>query len=153
MSAPIYTLYYHVGLPGRGEYVRLVLEAAGVAYEDVAKRGGEAKAVQGAVMAALAESPHFAPPFLTVTQDGAEPLTMSQTAVCSGYVADRHGLTPARPAHAVAAKQLVLTMMDLASETHNTHQYVVCPWSRVFFLFALRFCQPEVLNSPFPSPR
>ena len=32
-----YDLYYWPGLPGRGEYVRLVLEAIGADYRDVAR--------------------------------------------------------------------------------------------------------------------
>ena len=33
----MYRLYYWPGLPGRGEFVRLVLEQAGAAYVDVAR--------------------------------------------------------------------------------------------------------------------
>ena len=36
-----YELYYWTGIQGRGEYVRLVLEAAGVPYRDVAREEGD----------------------------------------------------------------------------------------------------------------
>lgn len=34
----MYQLYYWPGLPGRGEFIRLVLEHAKVAYEDIGLR-------------------------------------------------------------------------------------------------------------------
>lgn len=34
-SQPLYELLYHPGIPGRGEFIRLVLEATGVPYKDV----------------------------------------------------------------------------------------------------------------------
>jgi len=44
-SHPRYELLYHPGIPGRGEYIRLAFEAAGVKYVDVAtqEEGGYAK--------------------------------------------------------------------------------------------------------------
>ena len=33
-------LYYWPGMKGRGEYVRLIFEEAGVAYEEPARNGG-----------------------------------------------------------------------------------------------------------------
>ena len=36
MTQPTYELYYWPGIQGRGEFVRLALEDAGVAYADVA---------------------------------------------------------------------------------------------------------------------
>ena len=49
MSAPPYELYYWPEIPGRGEFVRLVLEEAGAPYLDVARlprsRGGGIEAV------------------------------------------------------------------------------------------------------------
>ena len=37
-----YELFYWPGLPGRGEFVRLALEAAGIAYRDRAREEGAA---------------------------------------------------------------------------------------------------------------
>jgi glutathione S-transferase len=36
MSHPAYELLYWPGIPGRGEFIRLAFEAAGVPYTDVA---------------------------------------------------------------------------------------------------------------------
>ena len=35
-----YQLYYWPGIQGRGEFVRLALEDAGAAYDDVARKSG-----------------------------------------------------------------------------------------------------------------
>jgi hypothetical protein len=73
---PHYELLYHPGIPGRGEYIRLPLEAAGISYTDVAngKDGGYSK-VQ-ALMDAKSTGdedgnpPNFAPPMLRVPGAG-----------------------------------------------------------------------------------
>lgn len=48
-----YSLYYWPGLPGRGEFVRLVLEQAGAAYDDVARRPAAEGGGVPAIMAQL----------------------------------------------------------------------------------------------------
>ena len=56
-----YALWYWAEIPGRGEFVRLTLEAAGIAYRDMARELGS-----GAMMKDMA-SRHprpFAPPYL-----------------------------------------------------------------------------------------
>ena len=56
-----YELYYWPTIQGRGEFVRLALEAAGADYVDVSRRDG------GEAMTRLmkdAATPPFAPPFL-----------------------------------------------------------------------------------------
>ena len=117
-----YTLYYHAFLPGRGEYIRLVLEAVGVKYEDIAKSPG-GKESQQAVMAALASSPlpHMAPPFLEAHMPDGQTLRMSQTPLCCRFIAQQHGLMPDETQEALAAEALMLTSLDLANEAHNTH--------------------------------
>lgn len=37
----MYRLYYWTGIPGRGEFVRLALEAAGAKYQDIARQKGD----------------------------------------------------------------------------------------------------------------
>ena len=79
-----YELHYWPGIQGRGEFVRLALEAGGAVYADVAR--GDAAAGQGlpAMMKVLGDrrQPHppFAPPFL---KDGA--LLIGQTATINGH--------------------------------------------------------------------
>ena len=41
-----YELYYWPGLQGRGEFVRLALEAAGAAYVDVARERAAGRGVR-----------------------------------------------------------------------------------------------------------
>ena len=110
-----YELFYWPGIPGRGEFVRLALEAAGAAYVDVARRDGVA-----ALMAAMGDKaqvrPPFAPPFL---RDGE--LVVAQTANILAYLGPKLGLEPRSEADGLFARQLQLTLADLVDEAHNTH--------------------------------
>lgn len=112
-----YELFYWPSIQGRGEFVRLALEEAGVEYVDVA-RGP--KGVER-LMAALEEDakPAFAPPFLH-----AEGLMIGQTAAILMFLGERHGLAPADPAGRVWTHQLQLTIADLVGEAHETHHPV-----------------------------
>lgn len=114
-----YELYYWPGIQGRGEFVRLALEAAGADYVDVARGHGPGRGV-GALMALLEDEalvhPPFAPPFL---RDG-EAL-VAQTANILAYLGPRLGLEPRAEAEAVFTRQLALTLADLVVEAHDTH--------------------------------
>jgi len=118
MSRPDYELHYWPSIPGRGEFVRLALEDAGVPYVDVArlpeKDGGGGKALMKALKAAHPEP--FAPPFL-VYRGGA----VAQTAAILAFVAPRHGLVPDDEGARANAIQLQLTVMDVVAEAHDTH--------------------------------
>lgn len=112
-----YDLWYWPGIPGRGEFVRLALEAGGIAYRDRAMAAG----AQG--MAALAEdigrdrsTPPFAPPYLV-----AGALTIAQTANILLFLGETHGLAPADPAGRFWVNQCQLTIADIVSEAHDTH--------------------------------
>lgn len=110
-------LFYWPGIQGRGEFVRLALEEAGVDYVDVA-RGP--KGVEK-LMAALKEDarPAFAPPFLRI--DG---MTIGQTAAILMFLGERHGLAPTDTAGRIWTHQLQLTIADLVGEAHETHHPV-----------------------------
>ena len=114
-----YELHYWPGLQGRGEFVRLALEEAGVAYRDVAKEGPEGEA-SGAVAEALGApgvaTPPFAPPFL---KHGRR--IIGQTAAILLYLGDRHGLAPKAEAGRLWTQQLQLTIADAVTEAHDTH--------------------------------
>jgi glutathione S-transferase len=109
-----YELYYWPGIQGRGEFVRLALEEAGVPYEDVARgRGGMA------AMTRLMESgarPPFAPPFLRAGRR-----VIGQTGNILSFLGARHGLAPKDEGGRLWAHQLQLTVMDFVEEVHNTH--------------------------------
>jgi glutathione S-transferase len=113
-----YELYYWPGIQGRGEFVRLALEAAGADYVDVARKpeseGGGPAAVARA-LGRLHPAP-FAPPVLV-----ADDLVIAQTANILCFVGGRHGLAPADEAGRLLVSQLQLTLADLVDETHDTH--------------------------------
>ena len=58
-----YELYYWPGLQGRGEFVRLALEAAGASYVDVARERAAGRGVKGmtAMLEGGAPQTPFAP--------------------------------------------------------------------------------------------
>lgn len=119
----VYKLYYWPGLPGRGEFVRLVLEQAGVAYEDVARNsaadGGGPQAVIAQLRGAGPGLRPFAPPVLVDAQ-----LRLAQTANICAYLGAKHGLAPADRAGQAEALQLQLTVDDLVGEAHDVHHPV-----------------------------
>jgi len=114
-----YRLYYWPGIQGRGEFVRLALEAAGADYIDMARGKGEGQGV-GAMMALMGDKslahPPFAPPFLV---DGE--VMIAQTANVLLYLAPKLGLAPKAEAGRLFAHQLQLTVMDLVLQAHDTH--------------------------------
>ena len=74
-----YELYYWPGIQGRGEFVRLPLEAAGARYTDVARlsrrEGGGVAAMLRFIDGEAAGRIPFAPPFLKAGR-----LVIAQTA-------------------------------------------------------------------------
>ena len=124
----IYELYYWPGLQGRGEFVRLTLEEAGVAYRDIAKEGSERHAA-GVIAAALDDqdltAPPFAPPFL---KHGRR--VIGQTAAILLYLGDRHGLAPKTEIGRLWTHQLQLTIADAVTDAHDTHHPIA---SRLYY--------------------
>lgn len=118
-AADHYELYYWPGIPGRGEFVRLVCEDAGVPYLDVARRpvedgGGEQAVVRA--LESLPGLPAFAPPILRVGE-----LVIAQTANICRFLGERHDLAPGTDGGRAEAMQLQLTVTDLVAEVHDTH--------------------------------
>ena len=87
----MYTLLYWSTIQGRGEFVRLVLEHAGAAYQDLARlpadQGGGDEAVSAHLYGKGPGQPSFAPPILL---DGEFKLGQ-MPAICA-YLAERHDL-------------------------------------------------------------
>jgi glutathione S-transferase len=111
-----YELYYWSSIPGRGEFVRLALEEAGVAWVDVARaKGGEKRMMAILDDTTLAERP-FAAPFLKAGKR-----LIGQTANILLFLGARHGLAPKSDAGRLWTHQLQLTLADLLVETHDTH--------------------------------
>lgn len=119
MTDPEYRLYYWPEIQGRGEFVRLLLEDAGVAYVDVARLPDGVGGGVPALMTVLGRddigTPILAPPVL---QHGE--LYISQTATICTYLGERHGLAPEGEA-GWRAQHLQLTLADFVVEIHDTH--------------------------------
>lgn len=117
-----YELHYWPTIQGRGEFVRLALEAAGADYVDVVRGPEGEKAGQGlAAMMRVMESPEvqrppFAPPFLVHGK-----VIVGQTAAILLYLGPRLGLVGRSEIQRVWTHQLQLTIADVVAEAHDTH--------------------------------
>jgi glutathione S-transferase len=116
-AAMTYELHYWPGIPGRGEFVRLALEAAGAPYVEVTRRGAAGlRAMQHSLQDASVARPPFAPPFLV---DGKT--VIGQTAAILLYLGPRLHLVPAREADRLWVHQIQLTIADFVAEIHDVH--------------------------------
>lgn len=118
-----YQLHYWPGIQGRGEFVRLALEAAGAAYVDVA-RGDEAKGQGMRAMAHYLQDdtvarPPFACPFLV---DGKR--VIGQAAAILLYLGPRLGLVGKSESDRLWTHQIQLTITDFVAEVHDMHHPV-----------------------------
>lgn len=114
-----YELFYWPTIQGRGEFVRLALEAGGCEYLDVARETGTGAGVPR-LMRFLAGRERgalpFAPPFL---KSGRR--IVAQTANILFFLGARHGLAPRQEQGRLWVHQLQLTICDLVDEIHDTH--------------------------------
>ena len=117
-----FDLYYWPSIQGRGEFVRLVLEAAGADYRDVARLEGPNCGID-AMFALMKEgvggARPLAPPFLV---DG--DVLVSQTAVISAYLGEKLGLAPEDEAGRLFTRSVAATTADFVAEAHDTHHPV-----------------------------
>lgn len=114
----MYKLYYWP-IPGRGEFIRFLLEYAQVPYMDVARDfAGGMPAVVGA-KTGLPNALHFALPILEISDN----FSISQTSVICAYLARRHGLMPTGNDEYIAM-QIDHTVHDIVVEMHATHHPV-----------------------------
>jgi glutathione S-transferase len=118
-----YQLHYWPGIQGRGELVRLALEAAGAPYVDVARGAESAGRGLPAMLHGLKDPalvhPPFAPPFL---KDGN--LVVGQTAAILHYLAPALKLVARSEQSRVWTQQIQLTIADMVNEAHDTHHPV-----------------------------
>ena len=111
-----YELWYWDGIPGRGEFVRLALEAARIPYIEPAKQ------MEGALDIDLArprDKPPFAPPYLRAGR-----MVIGQTANILLFLGEKHGLAPGSIAGRLWVNQLQLTIADWVTEVHDVHHPV-----------------------------
>ena len=118
-----YQLHYWPTIQGRGEFIRLALEAAGASYVDVA-RGDESQGQGLPAMAHYLEDPSvprppFACPFLV---DGKR--VIGQSSAILLYLGPRLGLVGKSEADRLWTHQVQLTIADLVVEVHDMHHPV-----------------------------
>jgi glutathione S-transferase len=116
----IYELYYWPSIQGRGEFVRLALEAAAAPYVDTAlvpeSKGGGVRTLQRLLQDRSLKHPPFAPPFLKAGRE-----LIGQSANILLFLGDRLGIAPRGAANKLWAHQLQLTIADFVVEIHDTH--------------------------------
>lgn len=112
-----YDFWYWPTIAGRGEFVRLTLEACGIPYRDRAREDGVDALL--ADMADHASGPAFAPPYI-----GVDGTTIAQTANILFYLSERHECGPAGMKNRYWLTQCQLTIMDLVAESHDVHHPV-----------------------------
>ena len=112
-----YDLWYWPTIPGRGEFVRLVLEGAGIPYRDRAREDGAEALVKD--LAARHGFRPFAPPYLVMGD-----FVIAQVAHILAYVTDRHDLGAGNLETDLSLIQLQLTVTDVVAEVHNVHHPV-----------------------------
>lgn len=105
-------------IPGRGEFVRLFMEAAGLEYADMAREQG-ADALVEDLHARTSERGGirpFAPPYLVD-----EEVVIGQTALILLYLSDKEGLGSGDLATDLQLMQLQMDIADLVEEVHGAH--------------------------------
>lgn len=113
-----YNLWYWPTIQGRGEFIRLALEAAGIEYRDCARENG-AEALLADLDKRKSNRGPFAPPYLAL--DGH---AIAQVANIMIYLGDQHDLSPSNMADRYWLNQLQLTVADMIEEVHNVHHPV-----------------------------
>jgi glutathione S-transferase len=115
-----YELHYWPTIQGRGEFVRLALEYAGIEYLDVARGPVDAGGGEAALLESLQSvdkhRPPFAPPYLKTVDR-----VIGQTANILLFLGNRHALAPIDEAGWLWAHELQLTIADFVVEAHDTH--------------------------------
>ncbi|MFW6023517.1 MAG: glutathione S-transferase [Myxococcota bacterium] len=115
-----YELYYWPGIPGRGEFVRLVFEDAGAPYVDVGRlsesEGGGMSAVRRLLEGELGGVVPFAPPAVKFGEH-----VVAQTPLLGHILGCRFGLAPPDDAGRTAALQHAMTLADFVVEAHDVH--------------------------------
>ncbi|MBK3397801.1 MULTISPECIES: glutathione S-transferase [Methylobacterium] len=108
-----YELHYWPCIQGRGEFVRLALEAAGADYIDVTREDGIDDMLE---RLGAPPRPAFAPPFL---RDG--DLVIGQASAILLHLGPRLGLVGESETDRIWTHQIQLTIADAVAEVHETH--------------------------------
>lgn len=128
-TQPEYELIYWPEIPGRGEYVRLPLEASGTPYKDVCneEQGGVKHVLSRIDKKCMGDEdgnpPIFAPPVLRVPGAGKDgkALVIHQTPCILSYLGPKIGMVPDDEPSQLHVLQIACTALDLNNEVHDTH--------------------------------
>lgn len=112
-----YALWYWAEIQGRGEFVRLPMEAAGIAYRDMARDQGSGALIADMEMR-MRRAP-FAPPYLDTGEQ-----VIAQVANILLWLGERHGLAPQDEAGRFWLHEVQLTVTDFVAEVHQVHHPV-----------------------------
>jgi glutathione S-transferase len=118
-----YQLHYWPSIQGRGEFIRLALEAAGAPYVDVARGKDSDGQGMAPLFHLLQDESIIRPPFACPVLVHGK-LAISQTAAILLYLGPRLKLIGTSEADRLWAHQIQLTIADAVSEAHNTHHPV-----------------------------
>jgi glutathione S-transferase len=112
-----YKLWYWPGIQGRGEFIRLAMEAAEIPYLDCARERG----VDALIKDMKTRHPFapFAPPYLDTGT-----MVIAQVGHILTFLSDAHDLAPKDEPTLFWVIQLQLTVTDLVAEVHNVHHPV-----------------------------
>ncbi|KAH3909742.1 hypothetical protein HBI56_132160 [Parastagonospora nodorum] len=129
---PQYELLYWPGMPGRGEFIRLAFEAAGVSYTDVSNEQENGRDIISALVFSNSKGdsdsnpPVFAPPALRIPGAGknGKPLLLYQTPAILNYLGASLGLAGDDEAEKAWVLSHTLTALDMNNEAHDTHHPV-----------------------------
>lgn len=120
-----YELFYWPKIPGRGEFVRLLFEEAGVPYVDTAKSEGDAVPAILNLMAPDNKGDETNPPSFACPALKHGDLHLSQTPNILLYLGPKLGLAPTEGNGIYHINQIVLTILDaFSNEVHETHHPV-----------------------------
>lgn len=108
-------LVYWPGLPGRGEFIRLVLEEAGLPYVDLARLPREQGGGVQAVVELKKHSVGFAPPYLVQGDQ-----VLAQVCAICDFLGHHHFEQTTSYRRSLTL-QVGLTIADVLSEVHDTH--------------------------------
>jgi glutathione S-transferase len=112
-----YDFWYWPGIQGRGEFVRLTMEACGIPYRDRARDEGAEALMKDLKSRACGSA--YAPPYIEM--DGH---AVSQTANILQFLAEMHECGPSTLKARYWLNQVQLTIMDVVAEAHDVHHPV-----------------------------
>lgn len=111
-----YRLWYWPNLPGRGEFIRLPMEAAGIAYSEPAREAEDGFAAVIAFLGGMEDRPARAVPVLETGQEN-----IAQTPNILAFLGEEHGIGPSGTRERRYLNQIQLDIADFVEEVHLTH--------------------------------